>query len=363
MIVFFDVPNFAAASPVDNHAVSFASEDRMCQTYQACRNLRRMRSPTFVRRLPFALAALFAVVVLFAVIAYVVNAWQVYGFAKHVWKLPTSLAFAIAIGTDLLSLACAFATYLLRAAKLRVRAYAWLMFFGMTGLSFGAAESFAQSRNMPALSAHIASGAIVVALTAAVHLLIVCVRHVPRVATLAAPAEASFPPPAGTPSHEIVASTFPHVDPDRTLSRPATPAEAAEHAATAARRPATRKTAPPSKPASAGRRGRPVDTDGQRHRDQVAHAVLNGRVTKVQAADQEGKSVRSIEKWIESFELRGGTATIGPADPEVQPVDDGAQDPLTAELAGLVADPGMTRPAPVRPAAPAGAAPEAEVTR
>lgn len=138
------------------------------------------------RRLPLALVALFAVVGTIAALAYAINAWQVFGFASHVWHLPFVLCMGAAVVADALSLSGLFATYLLRNAPRRVRAYAWSVFLGMTGLSIAAAESFASWRRLPvaqqadgeAFSAQVAAGAIVVALAFATHLLIVANRHV-----------------------------------------------------------------------------------------------------------------------------------------------------------------------------------------
>lgn len=138
-----------------------------------------LRSPT-----P-ALAALFVVVGVIAAFAYGINAWQVFGFAQHVWRLPAALCYAAAVVADSLSAAGLFATYLLRFAPLRVRAYAWVVFLGMTGVSIAAAESFAMWRRLAAElraengwgDAQIASGVIVVALALSMHLLIVVRRY------------------------------------------------------------------------------------------------------------------------------------------------------------------------------------------
>ena len=163
------------------------------------------------------LFALFAVVSLIAAFAYGISAWQVYGFADHVWGLPLPLRFASAVIADLLSLAGLFATYLLRTASLRVRAYAWSVFLLMTALSIAAAEAFAHWRTLDpdaqevathqgGLASQVASGAVVVSLALAVHLLIVVRRHVMEPPTAAAartptnPAATVAPPLARTPA-------------------------------------------------------------------------------------------------------------------------------------------------------------------
>jgi len=181
----------------------------MLRTMTPLTSLRSLRS------LPFALASLFVVVSVIAAFAYAINAWQVYGFAANVWQLPAVLCVFAALVADALSLAGLFTTYILRRAKLHVRAYAWFVFLSMTSLSILAAESFAKWRQLPQSSrdlfanepslieadsvaggvlddANVAAAVIAPALALAVHLLIICVRH-------AVPASRDGATPAGHP--------------------------------------------------------------------------------------------------------------------------------------------------------------------
>lgn len=327
--------------------------------------------PTSLRKVPFALGALYVVVSLIAFAAYAICAWQVFGFSSHVWRLPRELSFGAAVVADLLSLAGLFATYQLRRASGWVQAYAWAVFLGMAGLSIAAAESYATWRFAPIGAkpetvgdARVASAAIVIALALAVHLLIICRNHAPgaeappalqpprlkrerspRWPRFERPAKVA-PAPAQPKPHEVVAATFPHVDPDRTLA-PLAPAvglnslrlpvlQPGERRADAAEmypygtlpapaptadwppidkpaarrrevrpngphRPAARPT--PKSPGTRGA-GRPVDADKQARRDSVAHDVMRGRITKAEAAATAGVSVKSIENWCKSYEQR-----------------------------------------------------------
>lgn len=220
------------------------------------------------------LVALFIVVSLIAAFAYGISAWQVYGFAQHVWGLPFELRFAAAVIADLLSLAGLFATYLLRTAKGSVRAYAWVVFLLMTGLSIAAAESFAHWRTLTpveqiiathqgGLPAQVASGAVVVSLALAVHLLIIVRRHAPL------PAESVTLVPQEKPQvkAEAVAPSA-HVAPlapPKQIARPkpAAPAPISNHAAAADR-------------------------------------VIAGKVASAEIAAELGVSPRAVQLWVKA---------------------------------------------------------------
>lgn len=267
----------------------------------------RTRTPRF----GFALLALFAVVALIAVLAYTISAWQVFGFARHVWKLPLPLCYGAAVVADLLSLSGLFATYVLREAKLRVRFYAWTVFVGMTALSIAAAESFAHYRKVSG-PAQFAAGAIVVALALAVHLLIVAVRH--SSAAMTAEQEPTPPPSPAT----------------TTQLRPARKTVSTEAAT-----PSSTPTAPPARPAKppagsnkASGRGRQVDPEQQRQHDRVALEVIAARTSVKDAATEQGVSTRTIQNWVASFRERKPVAAsladqaVPPAEPIFVQSDD-----------------------------------------
>jgi hypothetical protein len=240
------------------------------------------------------LVALFAVVSLIAAFAYGISAWQVYGFAAHVWGLPEPLRIASAVIADLLSLAGLFATYLLRSAAKRVRAYAWFVFLLMTALSIAAAESFAHWRTLDeaaqiiathrgGFAAQVASGAVVVSLTLAVHLLIVVRRHV-------SPEDAS-PPEVKTPA------------PTKSTRHVVTPAEQ-----DAGRAPVTERPARPAvAPGSISRRVKAqvsARSGGQDHMVAAQRVVDDGERTKDVAAEL-GVTPRSVQNWVKELtELR-----------------------------------------------------------
>lgn len=258
---------------------------------------------TSLRRFPFALVALFAVVTLIAAFAYSINAWQVFGFARHVWRLPLALCFGAAVVADALSLAGLFATYLLRTAKMSVRAYAWVVFALMTSLSIAAAESFASWRTLPgngghvdpslARSASVAAAAIVVALALATHLLIVAKRHASDVL---APSEPPVrKPPAKTPP----------------------PPAKSEGEAPKTERPERRETPPAPPPVSSGagaqrtrrpRRGS-AGAHTQEERDALARRVVAGERAVLVAKDA-GVSKRSVENWTKAYRERKAAGQV-----------------------------------------------------
>jgi hypothetical protein len=239
--------------------------------------------------MPFALAALYAVTTPIAGLAYGISAWGVYGFANTVWHLPVALCVAAAVVADLLSLAGALATYVLRDAPLKVRAYTWAVFFGMTLLSFGAQEAFASARTIGdhdehvGVPARIASGAIVLALALAVHLLIVVRRNAPSTAV-----QIVREPGAAKPSGPVFQ-----------YAKPIGPALA----------PKTRTATP--------RRNRVVEPLGRAgraanpKRDQWAKAVVEGGETASDVARRAGVSSRAVQKWAEAYRAEHSTQVNG----------------------------------------------------
>jgi hypothetical protein len=308
---------------------------------------------TSLRRLPFALRALFAVVALIALFAYVISAWQVFGFARFVWQLPFVLCFGAAVVADLLSLSGLFATYLLREANWHVRAYAWVVFLLMTGLSIAAAESFAEWRRLTEaqqrayshIDAQFAAGAIVVALALAVHLLIVCVRHVDvaeraldRPARPAArPVRTPAPAPAeprrrwwtrkrqDTPTPAPAPLDVPELVTDGAFTQAGPISDAVPLTAPDGQAAKPRRTAPKQEQAS--RRGRPVDPVKQAEHDRVAARVVAGTVTTTQAAAEQGVSTKSVQNWVASFRERhpDRTARRDLATPMLGPDDQAAE--------------------------------------
>lgn len=264
------------------------------------------KRPLFARsetQRPPALVALFAVVALVAFFAYVISAWQVYGFARHVWKLPLILSFAAAVVSDLLSLSGLFSTYLLRAAHWRVRAYAWTVFLLMTALSILAAESFSSWRRLSDarkdapdaghLDSQIASGAIVVALTLAVHLLIVTRRHT----------EQEQEAPAEEPAREAPPKQVRQSAPEQ---KPQVKAE-------------VKPTPPPARPV-APRPTRPALTSGKAEDPVKATAVrqiLAGEKKPAEVAAELGKNKRTVELWVAAARTATPPATPVQSAPEL----------------------------------------------
>jgi hypothetical protein len=223
------------------------------------------------------LVALFIVVSLIAAFAYGISAWQVYGFAQNVWGLPFELRFAAAVIADLLSLAGLFATYLLRTAKVSVRAYAWVVFLLMTGLSIAAAESFAHWRTLSpmeqaiathkgGLPAQVASGAVVVSLALAVHLLIIVRRHAPL------PSESVAPVPPEKP--QVKAAP---IAPPAPIVPPAEP----------------KRIARPKSPT-------PVPPRASATHSEAADRVIAEKATAKEVATELGVSPRAVQLWVQA---------------------------------------------------------------
>jgi hypothetical protein len=240
--------------------------------------------------MPAPLRGLFAVVFAIAGCAYAISAWQVFGFAKHVWHLPVELCFAAAIVADLLSLAGLFATYLLRRAKAAVQLYAWFVFLAMTALSIAAAESYATWRfASPAarpdvtFDARVASAAIVIALALAAHLLVICRNH------LTPEAE----PPA-VPEPAPKAKAVPAPAPKPTGPQPEAPAA-----------PVVRKERPETGKTQVKAPVKTRKDDGKTgHRDALVRDIIAGRKTTLGVADSEGVSVRAVQLWVKAYHER-----------------------------------------------------------
>jgi hypothetical protein len=231
------------------------------------------------------LVGLFVVVALVAVFAYAISAWQVFGFARYVWALPIPLCVAAAIIADLLSLAGLFATYLLRSAERKVRSYAWFVFLAMTALSIAAAESFAHWRTLDAAAkvlatkqggaaSQAASGAVVVALALAVHLLIVVRRHVPSDAP-----ELSF------------RSRGVRNESSQPVDESSQPAFAAKVASTPAKVRPQRST---------GGRGKLTSEE----RDAIARRVVDGGEDGTKVARELGHAPRNVQNWAADLRKR-----------------------------------------------------------
>lgn len=267
------------------------------------------------------MGAIFVVVALIASCAYAISAWQVFGFAEHVWRLPNELCFAAAFVADLLSLCGLFATYQLRKAKWFVQAYAWFVFAAMTGLSVAAAESYATWRFAPAnakpdvvIDARVASAAIVIALSLAVHLLIICRNHI-------ATAEA---PPARPRAAK--AAKVPSEPEGKTEKQDATepmPVDVPDRAPTGT-----------DQGKGLGRRGRQVDPATHDHHDRVAAAVIAKKLTAKAAATEQGVSERAVQNWVKAYRERqsrtpSATIELGPDD---RPADQQERPQLVEEV-------------------------------
>ena len=245
--------------------------------------------------IPFALRALFFVVGLIVAFAYAICAWQVFGFADHVWQLPLALCFGAAFVADLLSLAGLFATYLLRRAPRKTQAYAWVVFLGMAGLSIAAAESYASWRFAkgvkPAVDAdaRVASAAIVVALALAVHLLIICRNH------LSHSDEAPTAPPSSAPSRP---RSERKLDPESKTEEPQVKQQRGK---------------PQPRRLAEAKQARQLPAAPATEREQLIRKVADKEISAAEAAAKLNRGVRAIE--MAAKKIRDEMAATPSADP------------------------------------------------
>jgi hypothetical protein len=83
----------------------------------------------------------FAILAANAATAFAIQAWMTYGFAKEVWKLPTSLCFALIVALDIFAIMYMVLTYLLRGTGWP-RFAATVVFFAAIGAQVFAAELY-----------------------------------------------------------------------------------------------------------------------------------------------------------------------------------------------------------------------------
>lgn len=125
-----------------------------------------------------------------------------YDLLLRVAKLPMPLAILGPLGVDGLTLCAIAATFLLRGAPGRVRAYVWLVFGVATGLSVAGNVVDATVRKL-ALSGVIAAAVAPILLALASHLVVVARRWMERYPVVAAvPAAEPEPTATGEPDEE-----------------------------------------------------------------------------------------------------------------------------------------------------------------
>jgi putative effector of murein hydrolase LrgA (UPF0299 family) len=109
-------------------------------------------------------------------VAFVLSFYGLNDFGRRIMRLPISLSVLVPIGLDVFSLCGILATYLLRRATWRVRAYTWLVFFVPAGLSIAGNVAHAEHRQL-GLAGVVAAALIPVILALATHLVVVVQRH------------------------------------------------------------------------------------------------------------------------------------------------------------------------------------------
>lgn len=108
------------------------------------RNVRSAANGSHLRTTSATNRAVTALVSLCALFQFAIQAWLSYSFARDVWRIPGPLCVAVIVALDLFVTVFMVLTYLLRKAKLAVRAYAWTVLATGIGAQLFAAEQFAQ---------------------------------------------------------------------------------------------------------------------------------------------------------------------------------------------------------------------------
>lgn len=113
---------------------------------------------------------------LVVITAFALSFYGLNDFARRVMRLPAILAMFVPIGLDIFSLCGILATYLLKHAEWRVRAYTWTVFLVPAGLSIAGNLVHAQHRHLGQPGV-VAAALIPVILALATHLVVVVQRH------------------------------------------------------------------------------------------------------------------------------------------------------------------------------------------
>lgn len=153
---------------------------------------------------------LIAFTVLVALVTFALSFYGLEDFGRTGMGLPHWLSPLVPLGVDLFSVCGIAATYLLRFARARVRAYAWFVFLVPTLLSVAGNMAHAAHRNLG--GAGIVGAAVApVVLALSAHLVVVVRRHMERADTepdtdIGPLAQVSAPPAPGVPDSEKVAA-------------------------------------------------------------------------------------------------------------------------------------------------------------
>lgn len=123
-----------------------------------------------------AFPALLGCTIAVALVSFALSFYGLEDYGRQVMGLPYGLSAGVPIGVDLFSLCGIAATYMLRRAAWRIRAYAWLVFCVPTGLSVAGNIAHAQHRGLGQAGIG-GAAAFPVILALATHLVVVVRRY------------------------------------------------------------------------------------------------------------------------------------------------------------------------------------------
>jgi hypothetical protein len=200
---------------------------------------------------------------------FAIQAWMTFGFAKDVWGLPAELSVALVVALDVFAILYMLLTFALRGSGWP-RFAAMSVFLFAVGAQVWAAEMFGSHMQWDT-ELRIFAGLPAVLLALSQEGIILWRTHRAQPAPLPTAPEA--------PKPGVLASV-------------ATRATAPTPAPGPAPAPKPQPT-PPARPAS-------TDPD----HDDIARRVIARQITKKEAAEEAGKTVKTIENWINAYRAR-----------------------------------------------------------
>lgn len=229
-----------------------------------------------------------------AAMNFAIQAWMTYGFAREVWGIPSELCVALIVALDVFAILYMLLTFALRGTGWP-RLAAMAVFLFAVGAQVFAAELYGDHKKWSTEVRWFAALPAVFLALSQEGVILWRTRKVDRASSV----QSRKPQAAAGPERKAK----PVAEPVVTLPPPSAPVAPA---------PTTRRE--PVKPPAAPRKTSGDSID----RDDIARRVIAGHLTKQEASRQTGKTVKSIENWMNALKAReGGTPEPHPGLPEL----------------------------------------------
>jgi hypothetical protein len=222
-----------------------------------------------------AYVALIALTVAVGVVTFVLSFYGLRDYGIRVEHLSEGLAPLVPVGVDVLSLCGVAGTYLLRNERLRVRAYAWLVFGTAVSLSVAGNITHAVAQKLDA-AGMVGAAAWPILLALAAHFVIVTRRALERRAQ----------PPTQVEADSAISN-----EPALSIA----PEPVAQSVTRDARLPARLRITRPATQSQV-RTGRPAQAD-QREQVRAAYAAGEGIGSIMKRLNGSSRSRRTLEGW------------------------------------------------------------------